>query len=87
MARTFQYAFVDLDREAAQVFDLSSLPAQGPPEALIISGPVASGKTTYRRRYKTNGYVVLDAAEIFLSLCCNRYLTFRPACSRRRSRP
>jgi hypothetical protein len=74
--RQFRYAFVDLDREAAQVFDPASLPAQGPPEALIIAGPVASGKTTYRRRYKTIDHVVLDAGEIFLSLCCNRYFDF-----------
>ena len=76
MPREFKYACVDLALEVRQVFDPTSIPKDGKPSAHIITGPVASGKTTYRRRYRTKGYVVLDAGEIFLSLCCGRYFDF-----------
>jgi hypothetical protein len=76
MPRKFAYAFVDLNLEVSQVFDQTSIPRDGKPTAVIITGPVATGKSTYRRRYRTQGYVVVDAAEIFLSLCCNRYFDF-----------
>src|SRR5262245_29673034 len=76
MPRKFNYACVDLDLEVRQVFDPGSTPKDGKPSAHIITGPVGSGETTYRRRYRTRGYVVLDAGEIFLSLCCGRSFDF-----------
>jgi len=50
-------------------FDGSSIPADGPPRFVFIAGAVAVGKTTLRRRSYSSGYVVADAAEIFLNIC------------------
>ena len=55
--------------EVERFFDPSSLPAAGePPQFTLIMGPPATGKTRYRREHFTQGWVVLDAADIFVSL-------------------
>jgi hypothetical protein len=62
--------------EIGRYFDDSSLATAQSPQAVIIAGGVAAGKTTLRRAQYSTGYVVLDAAEIFLSLCQGKYLDF-----------
>jgi hypothetical protein len=57
-------------------FDDSSLPTSQSPQAIIIAGGVAAGKTTLRRAQYSTGYAVLDAAEIFLSLCQGQGMDF-----------
>ena len=74
----YKFAQVDVQAEIEQVFDDSSLPGDENPVLLMIAGPIAAGKTTLRRRHYTHGYVVVDAAEIFLSLCNNRVFEFPP---------
>jgi type IV secretory pathway ATPase VirB11/archaellum biosynthesis ATPase len=54
--------------EIDRFFDDSSIATVEPHRAVIIAGGVASGKTTLRRAKYPTGYVVLDAAEIFLGL-------------------
>jgi hypothetical protein len=62
--------------EIDRYFDGSSLIVNEFPCAVIIIGGVATGKTTLRRAKYSTGYVVLDAAEIFLCLCQGKYLDF-----------
>ena len=67
---------VDLATEAERFFDDSSLPGDGPPRFVLLLGGVSSGKTwTRRRRYK-RGFVIVDAAEIFISLSRGGYYDF-----------
>jgi hypothetical protein len=67
---------VDLAAEAERFFDDSSLPGSGPPRFVLLLGGVSSGKTwTRRRRYK-RGFVIVDAAEIFISLSRGGYYDF-----------
>lgn len=66
----------DPTAEIDRYFDDSSLATVEPPRAVIIAGGVAAGKTTLRRAKYSTGYVLLDAAEIFLSLCQGRSLNF-----------
>jgi len=47
------------------------------PVFVLFPGGVASGKTTMRRQQCPNGYVVLDASEIFLNLSQGKILPFR----------
>src|SRR5262245_4139113 len=66
----------DLAAEAERFFDDSSLPGEGQPHFVLLLGGVSSGKTyTRRRRYK-RGYVIVDAAEIFISLSRGGYYDF-----------
>ena len=69
----------DIDAEVDRLFDDSSLPADGQPVAVIISGGVCAGKTTIRKQKYSTGYVLIDAAEIFLSLSRGEYLPFPEA--------
>jgi hypothetical protein len=66
---------IDPDLEAARFFDDSSLRSERP-KLVIIAGGICAGKTTVRRQQYGTGFVVLDAAEIFLSLCRGEYLPF-----------
>ncbi len=59
---------MDLSAEVERLFDDSSLAADGQPVAVILAGGVAAGKTTMRKRDYSTGYVLIDAADIFLSL-------------------
>jgi len=65
-----------VNEEIDRYFDVSSLVDSGQPEIVFIMGGVAVGKTTIRKQYFATGYVVVDAVEIFLSLCRGEYLDF-----------
>lgn len=59
----------DLIAEAERYFDNSSRPTTDQrPRLVVLMGAPATGKTTIRRERYSTGYVVVDAAEIFLSL-------------------
>ena len=59
----------DLMAEVERFFEPSSLPAAGQlPQFTLIMGPPATGKTRHRRAHFAHGWVVLDAADIFVSL-------------------
>ena len=70
---------LDIDAEMDRLFDDSSLPADGQPVAVIISGGVCAGKTTVRKQEFSTGYVLIDAADIFLSLSRGEFLPFPEA--------
>lgn len=65
----------DIDAEINKFFDGSSNSA-AEPCLMLICGGVCSGKTTFRRQRYSVGYVVLDAAEIFLALSHGTYFDF-----------
>jgi hypothetical protein len=67
---------VDFGAEVDRLFDDSSIPASGQPVAVIIFGAVAVGKTTIRKQKYSAGYVLIDAADIFLSLSQGESLPF-----------
>ncbi len=62
--------------EVAPFFDESSLSGENKPKLVVIAGGVCAGKTYLRKTSFTPGYVVLDAAEIFLSLSRGEYFEF-----------
>lgn len=62
--------------EVDRNFDDSSLSNGGNPRIVILMGGPAAGKTTIRRQQYSTGYVLVDAAEIFLSLCRGEYFDF-----------
>lgn len=67
---------VDLAAEAERFFDDTSLSGSEAPRFVLLLGGVSSGKTwTRRRRYK-RGFVIVDAAEIFISLSRGGYYDF-----------
>lgn len=74
--RTFQW---DLGAEIDRYFDASSVPSGEPPRIVMLMGGPASGKTTLRKQRYSTGYVLLDAAEIFLSLSRGEYFPFPEA--------
>jgi hypothetical protein len=70
---------VNIDAEVDRLFDESSLPVDEQPAAVIISGGVCAGKTTIRRQKYSTGYVLIDAADIFLSLSRGEFFPFPEA--------
>jgi hypothetical protein len=64
---------IDLMTEIDRYFADDSIPKDHRPRAVILAGATAVGKTTLRREKYSSGFVLLDAAEIFLSLCRGRY--------------
>lgn len=56
--------FVDIDAATDRFFDAKSV-AAAQPAIVILVGGICSGKTTFRREQYPDGFVVLDAAEIF----------------------
>ena len=46
------------------------------PELIIIMGGVCTGKTTLRKNKYANGYVNIDAGEIFIELSKGEYYDF-----------
>lgn len=68
--------FFDIGAETDRLFDDSSVPLDGHPVAVILSGGVATGKTTSRKQRYSTGYVLIDAADIFLSLSRGEVLPF-----------
>jgi hypothetical protein len=75
------YYHLKVNEELERYFDDASLPGTGDPVLVVLLGAVAVGKTTIRKRDYSSGFVVVDAAEVFLNLCRGE----RPM--RRRSRP
>ena len=67
---------IDIKAEIDRFFDGSSVATAAQPRAVIFAGGPATGKTTLRRAQYSTGYVVLDAAEIFLDLCRGQYFDF-----------
>jgi len=67
---------IDTQAETNRFFDDSSISTNQQPQAVVITGGVAAGKTTMRREKYSKGYVVLDACEIFLNLCRGQYQDF-----------
>jgi hypothetical protein len=51
-------------------------PVDGKPVAVVLMGRVAAGKTTMRKQRFSTGYVLVDAADIFLSLSRGEVLPF-----------
>jgi hypothetical protein len=49
---------------------------QSPPVAVVVSGGIATGKTMLRRQQYAQGYIHIDAAEIFLRLSQGHFLPF-----------
>ena len=62
--------------EVERFFDESSRVPSPPPKLVLLLGPVASGKSYTRRRHYRSGYVIVDAAEIFVSLSRGGYYDF-----------
>jgi hypothetical protein len=67
---------VDITAEVDRLFDPSSVPGDGCPVAVILWGGIATGKTALRKQKFATGYVLLDAADIFLSLSRGEYFDF-----------
>jgi hypothetical protein len=70
---------VDLNAETDRYFKPDSVPAEGHPCLVLIMGGPATGKTTLRRQNYSTGYVLIDAAEIFISLSRGEYYDFPDA--------
>jgi hypothetical protein len=70
---------IDLNAEVDRYFDESSIPEDGQPEIVILMGGPASGKTRLRRERFTAGYVLVDAADIFINLSRGEYYDFPDA--------
>jgi chloramphenicol 3-O-phosphotransferase len=70
---------IDFDAEIDSFFDDSSLPENETPRLVIVMGGPASGKTTHRKARYATGYVLVDAAEVFLRLAKGKYLDFPDA--------
>lgn len=70
---------MNLTAEVDRLFDDSSIAVNGQPVAVILMGGVAAGKTTVRKQKYSTGYVLIDAADIFLSLSRGEYLEFPKA--------
>jgi chloramphenicol 3-O-phosphotransferase len=67
---------VDFNAEVDSYFDESSLSGDDPPRLAIVMGGPASGKTTHRKARFATGYVLVDAADVFLRLAKGEYLDF-----------
>jgi hypothetical protein len=70
---------VDFNAETDRYFKPDSVPAEGHPCLVLIMGGPATGKTTVRRQNYSTGYVLIDAAEIFISLSRGGYYDFPDA--------
>ncbi len=67
---------INLEEEIKKYFDDSSISADDLPEFVLLLGAVCTGKTTTRKNQYSKGYVLIDAAEIFLSLSNGEYYDF-----------
>ncbi len=56
---------INIGAEIDRLFDDSSLAHNNRPKAVILMGGVAAGKTTMRLKDYSQGFVLIDAAEIF----------------------
>ena len=71
--------YFDVNEEVEKYFDDSSIPEKDYPDFVLLCGGVCAGKTTIRRQKYSKGYVLIDAAEIFLSLSRGAYYNFGAA--------
>jgi hypothetical protein len=66
----------NVEDEVGRYFDDSSIPHSEPSRLMILMGGPACGKTTLRKQFYSTGYVLVDAAEIFLSLSRGDFFPF-----------
>ena len=71
--------YFNVTEEVEKYFDGSSIPGSDSPKFVLLCGGVCSGKTTVRKQKYSHGYVLIDAAEIFLSLSRGEYYDFGAA--------
>ncbi len=67
---------LDVMAELESYFDGSSESHGGTPDFVIVMGGPAVGKTTLRKQKFSKGYVLVDAADIFIRLSKGQYLNF-----------
>ena len=67
---------MDLNAETDRYFDSGSLPMKGESCLVLIMGGCATGKTTLCRQKYSAGFVLVDAADIFISLSRGGYYEF-----------
>jgi hypothetical protein len=67
---------VDIFAQVDKYFDDSSLANGEQPRIVFIIGPPAAGKTTIRKQKFSSGYVLVDAADVFLNLCRDKFYEF-----------
>jgi dephospho-CoA kinase len=70
---------IHMNAEIDRYFDDSSIPLEGQPRIVILLGGPASGKTRLRREKYSTGYVLVDAADIFINLSRGGYYDFPEA--------
>jgi len=68
-----------VDAEVGRYFDDSSIARDEPPRIVIFMGGPGCGKTTLRKQHYSTGYVLVDAAEIFISLSRGEFFPFPEA--------
>lgn len=66
----------NLEQLVEKRFDDSSVCTTESPTFVLVMGAIAVGKTDVRRKKYSSGFVVVDAAEIFLDLCDGVYHDF-----------
>ena len=71
-----QVTQINVGEEVEKFIDDTSISSSVSPEIVLIMGGVAVGKTTHRKQNYSSGYVVIDSAEVFLSLCRGGYFDF-----------
>ena len=71
-----RYIKIDVDAEVESYFDESSESHDGTPDFAIVMGGPAVGKTTLRKQNFSKGYVLVDAADIFIRLSKGQSLDF-----------
>ena len=69
---------IDLNFDALvdRYFDDTSLSGKEKPEIVVLMGTPAGGKTTIRKEKYSLGYVLVDAADIFLTMSNGEYFDF-----------
>ena len=71
-----RYFRIDVDAEVESYFDASSESHGATPDFVIVMGGPAVGKTTLRKQKFSKGYVLVDAADIFIRLSKGLSLDF-----------
>lgn len=66
----------DVGAEIDRYFDGSSLSNGAEPRIVILMGGPATGKTSIRKQHFSTGYILVDAAEVFLRLSHGEYFDF-----------
>jgi len=69
----------DIGFEIDRFFDDSSISRGEEPQIVILMGGPAGGKTTIRKQRYYTGYVLVDAAEVFLNLSRGDFFPFPEA--------